>query len=59
MQNHSYENKFDLHENERVCRTHFNMNGFALKLIFDTEVKGRHLRNGLLGTGEFSAGQGE
>ena len=32
MQNHSYENDFDLHENETACRTHFRMKGFALIL---------------------------
>ena len=25
MRNHSYENDFDLHENENACRTHFHM----------------------------------
>ena len=30
MRNHSYENDFDLHENETACRTHFHMKGFAL-----------------------------
>ena len=30
MQNDSYENDFDLHENGTVCRTHFHMKGFAL-----------------------------
>ena len=29
MQNLSYENEFDLHENEPVSRTHFHVNGFA------------------------------
>ena len=38
MQNHSYENDFDLHENETACRTHFRMKGFALIL------KQRHKR---------------
>ena len=33
MRNHSYENDFDLHENETACRTHFHMKGFALKLV--------------------------
>ena len=33
MQNHSYENDFDLHENETACRTHFHMKGFALRLV--------------------------
>ena len=29
LQNLSYENDFDLHENETVGETHFHMNGFA------------------------------
>ena len=33
MQNYSYENDFDLHENETACRTHFHMKGFALRLV--------------------------
>ena len=33
MRNHSNENDFDLHENETACRTHFHMNGFALRLV--------------------------
>ena len=33
MRNHSYENDFDLHENDIVCRTHFYMKGFALRLV--------------------------
>ena len=33
MRNYSYENDFDLHENEPACRTHFHMKGFALRLI--------------------------
>ena len=45
MQNHSYENDFDLHENETMCRTHFHMKGFVLnRLIIGT----RELGNGLL-----------
>ena len=40
MQNHSCENDFDLHENETECRTHFHMNGFALRLV----LKQRHKR---------------
>ena len=36
MRNHSYENEFDLHENETACRTHFHIRGT------------RELRNGLL-----------
>ena len=30
----------DLHENESACRTHFHMNGFALRLV----LKQRHKR---------------
>ena len=40
MQNHSYENDFDLYENETACRTHFHMKGFALRLV----LKQRHKR---------------
>ena len=40
MRNHSYENDFDLHENETACRTHFHMKGFALTLV----LKQRHKR---------------
>jgi len=34
VQNLSSEDKFDLHENERVDGTHFYVNGFARRLIF-------------------------
>ena len=40
MRNLSYENDFDLHENETACRTHFHMKGFALGLV----LKQRHKR---------------
>ena len=40
VQNHSYENDFDLHENETACRTHFHMKGFTLRLV----LKQRHKR---------------
>ena len=40
MRNNSYENDFDLPENETACRTHFHMNGFALRLV----LKQRHKR---------------
>ena len=33
MRNHSYENEFDLYENETVGGYHFHMNGFALRLV--------------------------
>ena len=39
MQNLSYENEFDLHENEPVGGTHFHMNGFARRLVLK-EAKG-------------------
>ena len=32
MRKHSYENDFDLHENETAGRTHFHIKGFALRL---------------------------
>ena len=56
MQNLSYENEFDLHENETVGRTHLHMNGFALRLILTQTQKETKLtkkgefRNGLLNT---------
>ena len=40
MRNHSYENVFDLHENETTCRTRFHMKGFSLRLV----LKQRHKR---------------
>jgi len=40
VQNLSYEDKFDLHENESVGAIHFHMNGFSQKTCFDTERKG-------------------
>ena len=43
MRNHSYENEFDLHENETAGGTHFHEKGFALILV----LKQRHKRNGL------------
>ena len=39
MRNHSYENDFDLHENEIACWTHFHMKGFALGLGFQLRHK--------------------
>ena len=38
--NHSYENDFDLHENETACRIHFHMKGFALRLVLKWGHKG-------------------
>ena len=40
VRNHSYENDFDLHENETACRTHFHMKSFTLRLV----LKQRHKR---------------
>ena len=40
VRHHSYENEFDLHENETACGTHYHMRGFALRLV----VKRRHKR---------------
>ena len=39
VQNHSYENVFDLHENETACRTHFHVKGFALRLVLKRRPK--------------------
>ena len=39
MQNFSFENVFDLHENDLTDETYFNNNGFA-QTRFDTEAKG-------------------
>ena len=39
MRNHSYEDDFDLHENETACRTHFHMKGFALRLVLKQRYK--------------------
>ena len=41
MQNYSYENDFDLHENETAGGAHFHNNGFALRLV----LKQRHNRS--------------
>ena len=40
MRNRSYENEFDLHENESVGGTHFHMNGLALRLVLKQRHKG-------------------
>ena len=40
MQNHSYENNFDLRESEPVGGTHFHVNGFALRLVLKQRYKG-------------------
>ena len=39
MRNHSYENDFDLHENETAYRTHFHMKGFELRLVLKQRYK--------------------
>ena len=39
MQNVSYENKFDLHENEPVSGTHSHMNSFTLRLVLTEKQK--------------------
>ena len=39
MQHLSYENEFDLHENEPVGGTHFHMNGFARRLVLKQRQK--------------------
>ena len=39
MQNLSYENEFDLHENEHIDRTHIHMNGVALRLVLTERQK--------------------
>ena len=39
VQNHSFENDFDLHENETACRTHFHMKRFALRLVLKQRQK--------------------
>ena len=40
MRNHSYENDFDLHENETECKTHFHMKGFTLRLVLKLRLEG-------------------
>ena len=39
MQNLSHENEFDLHLNELVSKTDFNMKGFALELVLKQSQK--------------------
>ena len=39
MRNHSYENDFDLHENETACRTHFHMKGFTVRHLLKQKHK--------------------
>ena len=40
MRNHSYENDFDLRENETARRTHCHKKGFALRLVLKQRHKG-------------------
>jgi len=40
VQNLSYENEFDLHENEPVGGTQFQINGFAGRLVLTQMQKG-------------------
>ena len=40
MRNLSYEDDFDLYENETARRTHFHMKGFALRLALKQRHKG-------------------
>ena len=46
VQNLSYEDEFDLHENKPVGVTRFHINGFALRLVLTQRQK--QLGNGLL-----------
>jgi len=46
VQNLSYENEFDLHENESVGETHFHMNGFTRSLVLT--LRHKYLGNGPL-----------
>ena len=39
MKNLSYENEFDLHENEPVGGAHFHMNGFTRRLVLTQRQK--------------------
>ena len=40
MQNHGNDYQFDLRKNEPVGRTHFHMNGLALRLVLTRRKKG-------------------
>ena len=44
MQNVSYENEFDLPENEPLGGTHFHMNGFTQRLVL-TQRQNDYLTN--------------
>ena len=39
MRNHSYENEFDLHENESAGGTHFHLNAFAIRLALKQRLE--------------------
>ena len=41
MHNLSFENEFDLHENEPVGGTHFHMNDFSRRLVLTRSKKQR------------------
>ena len=44
MNNLSYENNFDLYENEHAGETHFHMNGFTLRLVLIQRCISNHRR---------------
>ena len=46
MQNLSYHNECDFHESELVGRTHFQMNGFARRLVLTQMQFKSQLENG-------------
>ena len=48
VQNLSFENEFDLHENEHVGGTHFDMDGSAQRLVLTQLKDKRQFGNGLL-----------
>ena len=39
MGNHSYDNDFDLHENETAGGTHFHIKGFVLRHVLNERHK--------------------
>ena len=40
MRNHANENEFDLHKNGRAGKPRLHINGFAIRLLFDSKAKG-------------------
>ena len=46
MRNKSYENDFNLRENETACRTHFHVKSFSLRLVLKPEAQ-ENSQNGL------------